>query len=142
MDEVFGEENFVSIITVLKTSGAGSPAIGTRVLASVADFIIWYARDLEHIKYRQIYLQRMMGEEGASQYTLLESPDAGLVRQMTGDEQNNPRNIPEGWSVLAHDNLTSQTGVQTTQMSVSWAGTEFRPGKGGWKTNALGMSRL
>ena len=34
MDEVFGEENFVSSITVKKTTGAGSPAIGTNVLAS------------------------------------------------------------------------------------------------------------
>src|SRR2546429_342316 len=32
MDEVFGEANFVSLITVVKTTGAGSPAIGTNVL--------------------------------------------------------------------------------------------------------------
>src|SRR5579871_3606578 len=33
MDEVFGESNFASLITVAKTTGAGSPAIGTEVLA-------------------------------------------------------------------------------------------------------------
>jgi adenine-specific DNA-methyltransferase len=41
MDEVFGDTNFVSLITVVKTTGAGSPAIGTNVLASVSDYLIW-----------------------------------------------------------------------------------------------------
>ena len=141
LDEVFGEENFVSQITVLKTSGAGSPAIGTKTLASVADHIIWFAKRLEAIKYRQAYLQREFGEEGASQYRLAESPDGGLVRSMTDDEMEAGR-LTDGWHILAHDNITSQTGVETTQMPVQWAGDIFRPGKGGWKTNAVGMRRL
>jgi adenine-specific DNA-methyltransferase len=41
MDEVFGTENFCSLITVLKTTGAGSPAVSTDVLPSVADYIVW-----------------------------------------------------------------------------------------------------
>ena len=142
LDETFGDENFVSMVTVLKTTGAGSPAIGTNVLASVADFILWYARDISSIKYRQVYLQRTLGEEGATQYTLVQPPDAALVRQMTGEEAEDPKKLPEGWRVLAHDNLTSQTGAETTQMEVAWSGTRFKPGKGGWKTNVLGMNRL
>jgi adenine-specific DNA-methyltransferase len=142
LDEIFGDENFVSEITVLKTSGAGSPAIGTKVLASVADYIVWYAKDAKAVKYRQLYLQRMMGEEGASQYTLLQSPDGDFVRGMTESERASEKNIPEGWTVISHDNITSQTGVATTQMPVSWAGGQYVPGKGGWKTNAIGMERL
>src|ERR1700736_1731933 len=46
MDEVFRDENFVSLVTVVKTTGAGSPAIGTNVLASVNDYLVWYARDI------------------------------------------------------------------------------------------------
>ncbi|WP_236960734.1 site-specific DNA-methyltransferase [Methylobacterium durans] len=142
MDEVFGSDNFVSLITVLKTSGAGSPAIGTKVLASVADFVIWYARDLKSVKYRQLFLQRQFGEEGASQYTFVQSPDCGSVRQMSHEEKRNNRTIPPGWSILAHDNLTSQTGAETTRMRVEWCGANYSPSKGGWKTNTQGMSRL
>src|SRR3990170_4715256 len=40
LDEVFGSENFVSLITLKKTTGAGSPGIGTDVLASVSDYLI------------------------------------------------------------------------------------------------------
>ncbi|HXG47352.1 MAG TPA: DNA methyltransferase, partial [Methylomirabilota bacterium] len=41
MDEVFGAENFVSLITVAKTAGATSTG-----LASVADYLIWYCREI------------------------------------------------------------------------------------------------
>ena len=142
LDEVFGDKNFVSLITVLKTSGAGSPAIGTNVLASVADYIVCYAKDLRAIKYRQIFLERKFGEEGASQYVYLESPDGSEVRSLSEKEKQAPKTIPAEWHIMAHDNLTSQTGVETTQVSVSYASREFSPNKGGWKTNALGLSRL
>ena len=44
MDEVFGSENFVSQIIYQKTTGAGSPGELTAP-ASVADYIIWYAKE-------------------------------------------------------------------------------------------------
>ena len=142
LDEVFGEENFVSFVTVVKTTGAGSPAIGTNVLASVNDYILWYARNLDHIKYRQIYQERQFGAEGSTQYNLLESPDGLLVRSMTPEEKENQAAIPSGWKIIAHDNLTSQTGVETTQKSIEWNGKTFKPNKGGWKTNVEGAGRL
>src|ERR1035437_6668049 len=55
LDEVFGSENCVRVIAFKKTSGAGSPSGGTDVLASVFDYVLWYARDLEEVKYRQLY---------------------------------------------------------------------------------------
>jgi adenine-specific DNA-methyltransferase len=142
MDEVFGDENFVSFITIVKTTGAGSPAIGTDVLASVNDYLVWYAKDVQNIKYRQLYHQRIFGKEGATQYNLLESPDGLLVRSMTKEERDDPSAITEGWKIIAHDNLTSQTGADTTQQPIEWNGREFRPNKGGWKTNVEGASRL
>ena len=45
MDEVFGSENFVSQIVYTKTSGFTSNTIG-----NVADFVVWYAKDIEQIK--------------------------------------------------------------------------------------------
>jgi adenine-specific DNA-methyltransferase len=82
MDEVFGDENFVSFVTAAKTTGAGSPAIGTNVLASINDFIVWYCKSKDKIKYRQVYNERKWGEEGASQYYYLESPDTSEFRRM------------------------------------------------------------
>ena len=50
MDEVFGEENFVSVITFAKTTGFSG-----KVLSSVSDYLVWYAYDIERIKYRQLF---------------------------------------------------------------------------------------
>ncbi len=40
MDEIFGSENFFSLITVRKTGGLGSSGLTT-----ISDFIIWYAKN-------------------------------------------------------------------------------------------------
>jgi adenine-specific DNA-methyltransferase len=52
MDEVFGSENFVSQIYYQKTTGAGSPG-ELNTLASVGDYIVWYAKDSTQFKYNK-----------------------------------------------------------------------------------------
>ena len=142
MDEVFGEQNFVSLVTVAKTTGAGSPAIGTNVLASISDFVVWYAKDIQTTKYRQVYEARVFGEVGATQYTFAESPDSSVVRSMTAEEKLDLKKLPADWRVIAHDNMTSQSSAESTKMPISWNGGEFRPARGGWKTNTEGAQRL
>src|SRR5439155_759290 len=61
MDEVFGEENYISLITFKKTTGAGSPTGGTDVLASIADYLIWFAKNKRNAKYRQLYREKELG---------------------------------------------------------------------------------
>ena len=137
MDEVFGDENFCGLIQVQKTSGAGSPAIGTEVLASVMDYIVWFAKNKPAIKYRQIYRNKVLGEEGTTQYTNLRDPETlsdSSLRQAEGDLTNR--------LVFASDNLTSPTGAVTTTFPILIEGRSFAPKKGGWKTNAVGMKRL
>jgi len=136
MDEVFGEENFCGLILVQKTSGAGSPAIGTEVLASVLDYVVWFAKSKPSIKYRQIYRQKVLGEEGTTQYVNYRDPER-LEDHRLKDGDNVDESI-----VFASDNLTSPTGAETTTFAVEICGKSFVPKKGGWKTNAQGISRL
>lgn len=51
MDEVFGEENLVALAVVAKTAGATST-----YLPPVADYIIWYAKNISALKYRPLHL--------------------------------------------------------------------------------------
>ena len=51
MDEVFGEENFVSIIRFRKKT----MPLGASYLEEMYDFIVWYARDNSLTKYRQLF---------------------------------------------------------------------------------------
>ncbi|MFD8809922.1 site-specific DNA-methyltransferase [Streptomyces sp. NPDC059627] len=136
LDEIFGSENFVSLIAYKTTSGAGSFAGGTNVLASVADYVIWYARNIDAVKYRQLYVLKQLGESGASGYNFAEKSDGSRARFTSAP--------PAGGRVFTADNLTSQTTRvgQTTVFPVTVDGVVYRPAKGGWKTNQEGMQRL
>jgi adenine-specific DNA-methyltransferase len=53
LDEVFGDENFVSAIAVTKTSSSSG-----NKLSAVNDYILWYAKDWRTVKYRQLYVEK------------------------------------------------------------------------------------
>jgi len=72
MDEVFGEHNFVSQINFKTTGGAGSPSGGTDTLASVNNFILWFAKNEAFIKYRQSYRSKGELTGGAAAYNKLD----------------------------------------------------------------------
>lgn len=141
MDEVFGAETFVNQIGVKKTSGAGSPAIGTNVLAAVTDHVLWYCKRLDLIKYRRLYHLKVAGAAGAKTYNRLQSPDGGIVVSMADGPETQLR-LQAGWRLVASDNITSQTGAETTRQVVDFKGRQYDPGRRGWSTNALGMKRL
>ena len=50
MDEVFGPENACSIITFAKTSSASG-----YLLSTVSDYLLWYSKDREQVKYRHLF---------------------------------------------------------------------------------------
>jgi adenine-specific DNA-methyltransferase len=140
LDEVFGVENFVNLITFKKTSGAGSPSGGTDVLPAVSDYLVWYARDKSQVKYRPLYRPREVGGAGGGQYTWVEEPD-GTRRRATREELATGE-IAGRW--FRPGPLTSQTvrEAQTTVFPVEVGGRRYLPKRGGWKTNAQGMDRL
>lgn len=56
MDEVFGPDNFVSLISYATTSG-----FETTSLSRAGDYIVWYCKDRARLKYRQLYLEKEIG---------------------------------------------------------------------------------
>jgi adenine-specific DNA-methyltransferase len=67
MAEVFGSENFVSQITYAKTAGATSD-----LLPGTSDFVIWFAKARDQIKYRRLHTDRRLGGAGADKYDQVE----------------------------------------------------------------------
>ena len=103
-DEIFGTENYVSII-IYKKGGTAT----TSQISNVADFIIWYAKDKTKIKYRQLYEEKRVGV-GAStgeRYDQVEAPD-GTRRPMTKEEKEKPELIPAGYKPYKLSNPCSQ----------------------------------
>jgi adenine-specific DNA-methyltransferase len=102
MDEVFGGENFCSLIQFTKTSGQ------TRdLLPVVNDYILWYAKDSTAVKYQHTYQRKTVGEEGATEYFYVELAN-GEERRLTDEEFSNPSILPEGSKIFATDSVVSE----------------------------------
>ncbi len=120
LDEVFGAANAIGIITFAKTSGATS-----ELMPAVTDYLLWYAKDHERVKYQQLYLDKTPGAEGGSAYTRAELPD-GTRRPMTAAEQADPTGLPSGSRIYTLDNLTSQSmGREKGEGAASWFPVEL-----------------
>ncbi len=134
MDEVFGAENFVSEITFKKTSGfSGS------TLDNIADYIVWYSKSREHIKFHRLYREKSL-EDGFEAYSMIELND-GSIRRLTEEERNNWRNIREG-RIFRLSTLESD-GASKGEQSFSLNGKEFHPSAGShWKTTFDGLNKL
>ena len=134
IDEVFGSENFFALITFRKTSPLGS--VG---LAGVSDYIIWYAKDKEKIKFRQLYEPKSIG--AGSNYTWVDLPN-GERRKMTKEERQDLSKIPEGAKIFYAGDLTSAGFTPSCMYDFEFEGNTYKCGKNSWATNKEGMQKL
>jgi adenine-specific DNA-methyltransferase len=143
LDEVFAPVNFIAQITIKKTTGSTADFI-----PGSCDYLLWYARNREVAKFHQIFAIKQPGDEGATGYSKLELQN-GEIRPLTEGELEDAARIPEGATIFAGDNVTSQSmGRDKGEGAASWFrisvdGFEFTPGpKARWKSNEVGMQRL
>lgn len=142
LDEVFGEENFCALLVVRKTSALNSPVAKVNVVPASADFLLWYARDLSAVKYRQLYKPKELTGDGGDHYRLVEEPN-GDVRRINATEIADPSTIPAGSRVVRYDNLISQGYSETLSRPFDFGGESFSPGRTShWKTTPEGLKRL
>ena len=135
LDEIFGEDNFVSIIQVQKT---GSQA--AKLLANTVDFIIWFAKSRQKTKYRQLYNMREAGQLSSDRYDQIEL-DNGRERRLTKRELERKVNIPTG-KIFRHTSLIS-SGQSSVKQKFYFQGKAYSPTKGThWKTTIEGLDKL
>ena len=134
VEEVFGEDNFISLIVVWKTSSQTSA-----VLSTTCDYIVWFAKSREHLKYRQIFTGKDFGDttSSAGEY---KNFWVGFGEYLT-DKQATEAEKQE-LKRFRPSPTTSQSGSETTRFPFSFRGVVFRPGPGGWKSNNVGFHRL
>jgi adenine-specific DNA-methyltransferase len=123
MDEVFGEQNYVGQIAFRKTGGQS-----VKLLPSTYDFVVHYARDIEAVRFRKLWIDKEAGEEGARQYLWLEAPDQSSYRKLTDEEIADRTRIPEGWRVFRPGPLTSPGANPKGPHRIVLSGRPFEPG--------------
>lgn len=137
LDEVFGERNFVSQITVQTTTG-----FQTNYLSNISDFILWYAKDKASARPKSLMYPRehRLGE-GNAKWLMMED---FTYRGVTAQERRGESPIPEGSRPYAPDNLISQ-GRAAERQPFSFQGNLYEPWdrNAHWKANyPCGMERL
>ena len=136
MDEVFGSDNFVSQIAY-RTKNM---TIDTKLLGSVNDFIVWYAKDKEKVKYRKLYQYTTV--EGDSHWNLYQLPD-GSIHKMTSDEINNHKLLPKGADPCQLIALYPIGYSPDRDFEVTFKGKKYKPANNrSWKFDADGFKKL
>ena len=138
LDEVFGDTNFVSTITWIR--GGMTSSTG---LAAVSDYLLWYAKDKEQMKYNQLYVEwdERAPDPLLKSYIQVELPD-GTRRRMSQEERDNPAFLPKGSRRFQDISLTSQ-GAGAVPPPYEFKGLLFySTGGRSWGTTHEGLSRL
>lgn len=140
-DEIFGADNFCTLITFLKTSAVSSPEARTNVLGDLSDYLIWYARDKKKVKYNQMYAAKAMGE--GTEYTRIRDSD-GRRRNLSPKERKNIQQFLDANCLLyRQDNIISTGFSNSLSEPISHFGAKFSPGATShWKTTLSGMGQL
>ena len=136
-DEVFGKEQFESIITVKKT------ATPSRSLDSGFFYVVWYSKNANHKKYNQLYVDKPCDEwardtPGGSWGVEI----AGHRRALRPEEKRNTKILPPGSEVYRLSKLKS-AGPSGKFKVFEFHGELYEvDGNTHWKTGASGWRGL
>lgn len=137
MEEVFGEENFVSMIAFATTS-----AHSTIYLSNTSDYIIFFAKKKEALKFRALYGIKSVNSEKGDKYRSVLFPD-GTQRPLTKGEVAGDEELPRDVRIFTLGDLVSKGWSGIGSAPFSFGKQEYEcPGNSHWKTHRAGLVRL
>ena len=137
MDEVFGNDNFIAQICVMKT------ATPSALLDDNFFYVLWFGKSRNNTKCRQLLLEKpveeWVSETRGGSWGL--RCDFTAYRPLDAAERSNPETIPPG-EVYALSK-TNSAGAATTDREFIFQGQIYTAGANAhWKTTDHGMERL
>jgi adenine-specific DNA-methyltransferase len=123
MDEVFGKENFISVITFRKKT----MPLGAKHLEAMSDFILWYGRDKDQLKYTQLFQEQSV--EGDFHWSWYELPD-GSRHRMTKEQTASHSLLPDGARPFRLVSMWPPTFSPNTVFPVRFRGKDWMPPPG------------
>jgi len=132
MDEIFGEDQFISQISMRKSSG-----LGQSYLKNTADFVLWYARHQPTCKFRSIFREKRVGDEGGTTYkNYLAAPGRLESLKSIGEDAEDDK-------IAAIGDLSSSGATESCIFDFNIGDRIYKPTSGkSWKTTQEGMKRL
>jgi adenine-specific DNA-methyltransferase len=139
LDDVFGDDNFMSQITIQKTGG-----LSGKHLKGVSDFILWFAKDSNQVKYRQLLSIKKagVGDNPGKRYDQLELTN-GERRALSKEQKADASDIPVGSKIYQLTDLTSISSDDKTSDEYKFQGkVYYPPSNRHWSTKLIGRNRL
>jgi adenine-specific DNA-methyltransferase len=139
LDEIFGSDNFVSLITVQKMAG-----LSAEFLNGAADYVVWYARKRSAMKYRQLFKEKVLGvgHGSGARYDQLLSEKRERRSQPKASADLREL-IDGGWKPCQLTTLTTFGTGGSSFFAVPFQGGSYYPSAGkGWLTHQRGLGNL
>ena len=134
MDEVFGAHNFISQINFQSMTPLESGR-----LESVFDYIVWYGRDKDSCKYRNLYKRKPL--EGNKEFKFIAVPK-GFDECTSAPSGARVPDRNQG-RVFKRSVLESSGYTTSCTFRYQHQGRDFHPrGRKSWRTHPRGMERL
>ena len=134
LDEIFGENNFVCAINFKSTN-----PLGAKLLPKAYDYILWYGRNKENLKFRQIRKTKDISND--KEYRFVDELPTPLARKKLDNEEFSSWKNKN--SVYRRQKLTSSGFTPSCTYEFELQGKNCKPfGRKSWATNTEGMKRL
>ena len=131
MDEIFGPKNFMSLI-----SFRTKIPLNARHLPNVADYLAWYAKDKQQVKFNRLFVHRDVGADTLFSSCLLSDGRIVPARDLSKDDAEDARYfrlidlMATGYGQSCHFDFKLEGRIASPNPTTSW------------KTTPEGMQRL
>lgn len=136
MDEVFGVENFVAMVSFQKKGSQSGDFV-----PAIHEFIVWYSKEKNAAskKFHRLYEERVLSGVGGSGFDNIELKN-GEVRRLSPEEQSGLKELPIGAKVFSLNPLFSQKSGPNTQVEIE--GKLYPSGGNSWKVSPNSIPHL
>ncbi len=132
LDEIFGPNNFMSLI-----SFRTKIPLNAAFLPNIADYLIWYAKDKKKIKFRRLFNHRQAGAD--TQFSSAMLPDGTVVDPIEIDDEE----IKTKARYFTLIDLMASGYTESCHFDFKLHGRTAKPNPAtSWKTTPEGMERL
>lgn len=136
LNEVFGEQNLIAIITIKKTAYQASNTLG-----SVSDYLLWFAKNIDQLKVNQLYVPKEQ-IDSIDLYKFVELED-GTRRNLTKEEMVGVKPLPPKAKRYRLVSIVSQGYSEQGSKPYEFQGKTYDcPANCHWKTTHEGLNNL
>jgi len=124
MDEIFGPKNFMSLI-----SFRTKIPLNARHLPNVADYLAWYAKDKQQVKFNRLFVQRDVGADTLFSSCLLSDGQVVPARDLSKKDAKDARYfrlidlMATGYTPSCHFDFELEGRIASPNPTTSWKTT-------------------